>query len=269
MTEKKHLYTMYCQVASSLYSYAQSEELRAKKQVVWSITTYYYSIVYAARFLCYLSFRKYPTGHPELRKLFLGENLTNKWSWSLSGNQNESYDYDLFKNSLANYSITEDVILKIGKYLKSLSELRNDGNYEGFIIANQVNHNYLQPLMERALQIHTYYSELIELVLSAFLGYCNNQGAEFIGFINDTNSNKQWAFKDLFEQLQAQKFSKRNINKIKGFVSKFVYKKSASPLVVPESFFNEISFDNFIQKQEKMREFEQHLNALKNIEEHP
>src|SRR3989338_9128675 len=100
MSDKKDLYVMYCQVASSLYFFAQSEELRSKKQVVWSITTYYYSIVYAARFLCYLHFQKYPTGHAELRDLFSGSNLTNKKSWSLNGTQNESYDYNQFKNSL-------------------------------------------------------------------------------------------------------------------------------------------------------------------------
>lgn len=132
-------YASFCILASACSDYAVGVELRFRRKLNWACTVLYYSLVHAARLMCFVETGDFPTGHNELGELFRRGVRTVHSSWvsrrlqPLDRRVEPITDFCLVGLSPENRRHWGQILTKARK-------LRDDANYEGLLISHEYSH---------------------------------------------------------------------------------------------------------------------------------
>ena len=132
-------YTAFCILASACSDYAVGAELRLHKKLNWACTVLYYSLVHAARLICFVETGDFPTGHNQLGKLF----MCGSWRVGNSWVKRKLRRLDSPVEPISDFCLAmlpPDNRAHYGQILAKARELRDDANYEGLLISHEYSH---------------------------------------------------------------------------------------------------------------------------------
>jgi len=150
----QRFYVMLCLALASIHDHFVAAEERRRKNLNWSATMAYYSMVHAARFLCFLAFGDFPTNHAKLAQLMTGcgESQLNWLKESMNAIRSRVSVADAAQQLVGHLrdklsmSDVEQGVAYLGKILNSARKLRNDSNYEALLIAHETHHIHVGSL---------------------------------------------------------------------------------------------------------------------------
>ena len=141
-------YTAFCILASACSDYAVGAEFKLHKKLNWACTVLYYSLVHAARLVCFVETGDFPTGHSQLGELFRQGRQRGGRSWvrqKLQPYEREVEPITDFRlTMLPPYALTH-----WGQILNMARELRDDANYEGLLISHEYSHEKVTECFEK------------------------------------------------------------------------------------------------------------------------
>ncbi len=167
----QRFYVLICLALSSMHDRFLAVEERLGGSKNWSTTMSYYSIVHAARFLCFQALGDFPKGHGALANLLSGRRSVGlDWRQEFSGRQagprpgsgavgngrTDSVAPGTWRAVLESY-LTNDLqipdttasIDRLAQILDCAKSLRNDSNYEALLIAHEQNHLLITEHVDR------------------------------------------------------------------------------------------------------------------------
>lgn len=132
-------YTAFCMLVSSCSDYAVGADLKLRKNLNWACTVLYYSLVHAARLICFVETGDFPTGHKELGELFrLGsQRVGNSWV------KKKLQPVDSRVEPITTFylpGLSQHNREHWGQILTKARKLRDDANYEGLLISHEYSH---------------------------------------------------------------------------------------------------------------------------------
>jgi len=137
--------------------------LRETENLNWATTAFYYSAVHAGRLLCFLCAGDYPMGHADMANLFAaGASGRVRFDWletfqayvAGAGPTQQITDTQadarVLRPSLeaavrASFPSTAAAVASFAPLLSKFKKLRNDCNYEAFLVAHERNHFLVTP----------------------------------------------------------------------------------------------------------------------------
>lgn len=264
----KDLYTLYCQIVTSLYNFAIAKELQIQNKLSWSAVAYYYSLLHIGRGLCFMGIGDFPIMHEKLRDLLKGKDLTTQ-NARLWKKRNQSINFQDLKRGLAEKTASDEnevecQLKNLGRLLSKVSMIRNMSNYEMYIIAHQVDHQLVTAILSDGL---IKLEKHVRLQLSTLVDYyrkyiqnLENLKEEYIAFLQDKGSRK-WALGYFEKTLKKQQISEPLINEVV---------KTTNPILglscelkqCPEKFYRPISVSEFEGKVGKMIKLKKSFEKL-------
>ncbi|HXF05619.1 MAG TPA: hypothetical protein VNM72_09410 [Blastocatellia bacterium] len=156
--QDQKFYTAFCLLESACGDYAIGVDLYLQRKLNWACTVFYYSLVHAARLLCFLAEGDFPTGHSALGDLFTRGNVRGR-TWLQGDIGRYLQETEGVRLSLSQFALDNLVACfsgentinqcpddlrrrfqRWGHLLSKARDLRNDSNYEGLLIAHEFNH---------------------------------------------------------------------------------------------------------------------------------
>ncbi len=153
----QRVYLSICLYGAALQDMLLGRQEMQLRNLSWSATCSYYSLVHVGRLLSFLAFGDFPTAHHALAQLYLGgERQTVRLDWlqRFADAQDPHKHWtaarkaraDELLHSLASFlkslNVTEvaSQLRKFGSRLNAALDLRNDANYEAMLIIHQTDH---------------------------------------------------------------------------------------------------------------------------------
>lgn len=261
--EIKKMYELYCQLFTILHDYAVGVELSKTKRLAWAIAANYYSLMHCGRFICLLSGISYPQKHKDLIELFKGKNVKER---------NREIDFNYIVSELRRFSQCNEIeerLKRLGAILKKIKKLREDSNYEYFIVAHQVEHPFFSSELCDAYEVIKRANEgYISFVLDLYCEYINSlpYGKYVAAFLKDRSPpRRHWGLSYIKRSFKKQEISEETINSIFQLINKHLLKNIQTNIQLDESFFQPIKFREFNEKSEKMLEFKGDVEKLKRL----
>lgn len=195
----QRFYVAFCLLMSSVQDFILGQKERESKNLNWSATCSYYSLVHGGRLLCFLAFGDYPTSHAKLRSVLSSrpqprttrrqEQDGYPFDWlrgfaTLAGTRpsqvrrNEGATVGEFHQLIAAYlnrvrvKEVERRLAKVGAVLAAAGPLRNDSNYEALLIAHEYRHLTMSTAFDRlSLHMGMAAETTLPFLVDAFRGF--------------------------------------------------------------------------------------------------
>lgn len=146
-------YTAFCILVSACSDYAAGIKLKRDNNLNWACTALYYSLLHAARLMCFVQTGDFPRQHNDLGKLLSQGGLR-------VGGRNTWIGKEL-KPYVARYGIEVEPVTEFrlnglspenrkrwGEIFQRAKPLRNDANYEGLLISHEYGHTVVTELFK-------------------------------------------------------------------------------------------------------------------------
>lgn len=154
----QRFYVLLCLALTSIHDRFIAGEERQRGNLNWAATMAYYSIVHAARCLCFQGLGNFHTDHGAVAS-FLRDRACAPFDWLHTFVTGERLRRDgerisdafqtlstHLTNLLGARSIDAD-LRTVGELLDAARPLRNDANYEALLIAHEQHHAIVEPLV--------------------------------------------------------------------------------------------------------------------------
>lgn len=277
-------YLTLCLYISEILDFAVGLDLIRQHKLNWSITSSYYSIVHGTRMIIFIPTGDFHTGHSSCGDFFSGtSNLRTNW---LEKFDSSVLDFDgrmpnFNLSALADYynNILEmpnpiNIFNKIGQIFGQAIKLRNDNNYEAFIIAHEYEHKIITKSLKKLSRLMSFGAEMClkfaTRCLETFIEhdpFLNNYKHGYKYFI-ETYLNKR-IFEPILYRTKKNKFVLRCvIENIKSLINLYSKQSNKPELQTVLSDFNQIenwtSIRNFNKKIDLMRDFKNKIEYFDN-----
>jgi len=138
-------YTAFCILASACSDYAAGIKLKRQNNLNWACTVLYYSLVHAARLMCFVQTGDFPTAHNQLgdllRQGWLRVGGRNTWIGKKLQPYVSRYGDDVQPvTEFSLYGLSTERQNLWGEILERARKLRDDANYEGLLISHEYSH---------------------------------------------------------------------------------------------------------------------------------
>jgi len=169
----QHWYVSFCLLLSAIQDHLTGISLRNNRNLNWSVTANYYSIVHSVRMLFFLYFGDFPTSHSALRGL--GANHRNghirlNWLSQFCSELDEPNIPESVNILISDAKQVVDPQTRIGPLISSLGKLRNDSNYEALLMAHEQQHRYVTELFISLADLSKSASDnILEVALERYL----------------------------------------------------------------------------------------------------
>lgn len=172
-------YIALCLLMASIQDALLGQVERKFRNLNWSATVSYYSLVHAGRLLVFIAAGDYPTRHVSLRDLFNGDPVRLNWLRShrefarAPTAPNPMATLDVVGARLAELGMEEVLprLTQFGAALTASAELRSDSNYEALLVAHEYDHALVSFAFERlSIALATAAEEGLWLAVDAFNG---------------------------------------------------------------------------------------------------
>jgi len=190
----RKFFASYWLLHSAIYNFAQGLSNQRNRRFTWSITNYYYSLVFVGRLFMFLATDLYYTGHSNIAKFFIGESVTGKVlkleengkfeEKHICGNSNRRNTTNT-NNSISYSEVADKLnfeeIEKFGRILKQLKDFRNKNTYESFVIYAQEKHSVLADFMFSAAdKVREVTEHYLKDACKIFFNFWRGKSLEFV-----------------------------------------------------------------------------------------
>lgn len=203
-------YTAFCILVSACSDYAAGMKLKRQHNLNWACTALYYSLVHAARLMCFMQTGDFPRQHNNLGKLLSQEGLRveNRNTWI--GRELQSYvaRYDIEVEPVTEFrlnGLSPESRKRWEQILEAAKKLRNDANYEGLLISHEYDHEVVTELFKRlASMFHKACETLLPDAVYLFRGFVDRSPRKdyWYAFLNwQSGHSRGWGRAPLGEGL--------------------------------------------------------------------
>ena len=205
-------YTAFCILASACSDYTAGIKLKRQNNLNWACTALYYSLVHAARLMCFVQTGDFPRQHNDLGKLLSQGGLRvggrNRDTWI--GRELQPYvsRYGIEVEPLTEFrlnGLSLESQKRWGEILEAAKPLRNDANYEGLLISHEYDHEVVTELFKRlASALHKACETLLPDMVYLFKGFVDQSPRKdyWYAFLNWQSGHSQgWGRAPLGEGL--------------------------------------------------------------------
>ncbi len=146
-------YTAFCILVSACSDYAAGIKLKRQNNLNWACTVLYYSLVHAARLMCFVQTGDFPRQHNELGDLLSQRRRTVGGGNTWIGKELQRYvsKYDIEVEPVTEFrlnGLAPESRKRWGEILEAAKPLRNDANYEGLLISHEYDHEVVTELFK-------------------------------------------------------------------------------------------------------------------------
>jgi len=178
-------YTAFCMLVAACSDYATGVKLQRQKTLNWSCTVLYYSLVHAARLICFMDTGDFPIKHNQLSDLFSNGHLSSGQTWI--GKKLKPYAH---RFGIEVESATDLQLMGLspqkqsywGRVLAKARKLRDDANYEGLLISHEYDH----------VKITDSFQQLGIALQIACKGLLPDMASHFKAFIDSSPRRDYW-----------------------------------------------------------------------------
>ena len=196
----QEFYTAFCILASACSDYAVGAELKLRKKLNWACTVLYYSLVHAARLICFVETGDFPRGHKELRELFERGSRRLRGSWVRRKLQPVDSRVEPITDFRLERLLPEDNRRHWGEILTKAAELRDDANYEGLLISHEYSHVKVTECFEQlAVALKTASEQQLPEAVGVFRTFVDNSPRRdyWYAFLNwKSGHSSAWSVSD-------------------------------------------------------------------------
>ncbi len=271
MNIKQQFFENYCFALTATHNYVVSEHLLKEYSLSWGIVSGYYTLMTVARMCCNIGTNDYPEYHNVIVELLHRERDYFKGYKS----QRKISHTEVITN-LNNYiDDIEEKLYNLGGDLCKLKSIRNDSNYEHFIIPHQFYHKEMRkPLESFISRLRKTTAKWLNFGIEFFLNYVNKLDVfpRCLGVILDKHVSREgitiwnesyfWGYEKYLDDLSNNRAKKDTITKTKEVWNKSIQQYSLKAIPVEESFYLEMTIDKYDQKKKIIREFTEKLNEF-------
>lgn len=152
-------YIALCLLMAAIQDALLGKVERRFKNLNWSATVSYYSLVHSGRLVAFVALGDYPTQHGQLRQLFFDRNHRVELDWldkhrGLAGvhappKPRTSLGEVAARLDELGLNVTDQRLRQFGAILSASAQLRNDSNYEALLVAHEYQHTLVSLAFER------------------------------------------------------------------------------------------------------------------------
>lgn len=178
-------YTAFCMLVAACSDYATGVKLQRQKILNWSCTVLYYSLVHAARLICFVDTGDFPIRHNQLSDLFANGHLGRGQTWIGKKLMPYAHRLGIEVEPATNFQLRGLSLQKRcywGHILAKARELRDDANYEGLLISHEYDH----------VKVTDSFQQLGAAVQTACKGLLPDMASLFKTFIDSSPRRDYW-----------------------------------------------------------------------------
>lgn len=189
-------YASFCMLEAACSDYAIGVKLKRQKCLNWACTAFYYSMVHAARLICFVETGDFPTAHNQLGRLFSDGRLARDGNTWVKMNQHYLSQVDpMSEFNLVGLSPNNRE--RLGQILDKAQKLRNDANYEGLLISHEYSHEKVTKSFRRlAIALQNACESLLPDMIGVFKDFVDSSPRNnyWYAFLNwKTGHNSVWS----------------------------------------------------------------------------